>query len=568
VDIFFVISGYLVINKIASKHRAGDFSILSFLDSRAQRLLPALYVSIIFIAVVSYFTLWDRQIVDVFYSLIGAIFYSSNIFFNQEIDYFTPDFVYMPSLHLWSLSLEEQFYLFTALLPALVSRKAYLIGLGLTSLTLYVIFFREQFAFYLLPFRVWEFYLGGYIATLELRRVPNHWLIILTFICLMILVFTPINIPSITLVVFVAFLVAPLLAYHSHFNIHERGSEFLSYLGRCSYSTYLFHQPLVVLSYSLFPLNFGVKWVFFFLAFAMGSLSYHFIENTFRHKYKFSLLTYSILGICLAVVLTAAVIATKGKTDNLVLTDQLVLTQNESCSFKVDSPNTCVLNFSNAGKKVLIIGDSHASALIPAFKNVFNKTEVHVDFISADGCMPFTGELRDDHKSVFCTSYDQYLEKILHKYDLLLMSARWSLYFHGSYGGRDAAKFSVSHQEVVENLDQQLSFNDLKTIIILQVPEQLVDSKILLNKKSPNNFSIGAKDHLQLKQNYMEYILKLRKQVDIIEFDDLFCDASICILFSEGFLYSDKDHLSPTGANYITDSLRVQLIELGVFDEL
>ena len=568
VDVFFVISGYLVINKIASKHRAGDFSILAFLDSRAQRLLPALYVSIIFIAVVAYFTLWDRQIVDVLYSLIGAIFYSSNIFFNLEIDYFSPDFVYMPSLHLWSLSLEEQFYLFTALFPAIVTRKAYLIGLGLTSLMLYVIFFRDQFAFYLLPFRVWEFYLGGYIATLKVRRLPPRWAFILPFFCLIIVVFTPINLPSVTLVILVALLVAPLLTYHSYFNFHLRASEFLSYLGRCSYSTYLFHQPLVVLTYSFFPLNFGVKWGFFLLAFAMGSLSYHFIENTFRHKYKFSFVTYVLLGICIATVLAVAVMVTHGKAGNLGSADKSILTQNERCLFKIDSPSTCVLNHSDVGKRVLIVGDSHAAALLPAFKNVFDETEAQVDFVSANGCMPFTGAFRDDHKSVLCSSYDKYLRQILNKYDVLLLSARWSLYFYGSYGGKDTAKFSIPLQEVVQNFDRHLRSNDLKAIIVLQVPEQLVDSKILLDKQSPNDFAVGVKDHLRLKERYMDYLLKVRKDVDIIGFDDLFCDASICNLFSQGFLYSDKDHLSPIGARYVTDSLRKQLTELGVVDEL
>ena len=120
VDVFFVISGYLITNLILKELNNNTFSLLDFYERRARRILPALYLIIFVITILSYFFLTRSEISEYFKSVISTVLFSSNIYFWKSSPYFDANSDLQPLLHTWSLSIEEQFYIFFPILLILV----------------------------------------------------------------------------------------------------------------------------------------------------------------------------------------------------------------------------------------------------------------------------------------------------------------------------------------------------------------------------------------------------------------------------------------------------------------
>ena len=174
VDVFLVISGYLITRNIRQQLARGEFRLRSFYANRIRRLFPALLVTVIGTLVAGYFLFTPAHYARLGQSAVSAIFSVSNILFWLESGYFDTSKAFKPLLHTWSLSLEEQFYLlWPALLVLLGAASARLtaavfLAAGLTSLALAELFLGPVPAgvFYLVPFRIIEFSLGALLALL------------------------------------------------------------------------------------------------------------------------------------------------------------------------------------------------------------------------------------------------------------------------------------------------------------------------------------------------------------------------------------------------------------------
>ena len=172
VDIFFVISGYLITSLILPDIDARCFSIVAFYQRRIRRIFPALIVVIAFCIVVGYFLLTPNDYKTFGRSVVATGFFISNIFFWQQTSYFGAPASENPLLHTWSLSIEEQFYLFYPMFLVLISktsrktRIAALLSVCLISFIACVglIFYKPSATFYLGPTRAWELLVGGIIA--------------------------------------------------------------------------------------------------------------------------------------------------------------------------------------------------------------------------------------------------------------------------------------------------------------------------------------------------------------------------------------------------------------------
>lgn len=177
VDIFFVISGYLISTLIFKDLEKGRFSVLTFYERRARRLLPALFVVLAFSLVFAWVFMPLRQWDNFSESVIWTSFFGSNFFFWLDVDYFGPAADLKPLLHSWSLAVEEQFYLVFPLIALLLAhKKAWLyaglalLGIASFAACLWAVEAMPRAAFYLAPFRFWEFLIGVFCAVLILRR--------------------------------------------------------------------------------------------------------------------------------------------------------------------------------------------------------------------------------------------------------------------------------------------------------------------------------------------------------------------------------------------------------------
>lgn len=298
VDIFFVISGYLITRILAGELEARDFSLARFYERRIRRILPALFVVLAVTLVASWFVLLPEDLVQLGKSGGATLAFASNILFAGQVDYFAAPARYKPLLHCWSLAVEEQFYVvFPVLLAAIwrVGRKAVLailIVLSIASLLLaeYWLSIRAPTAFFQAPARAWELLAGSLLALGALPPARQGRLAEamaaagLALIVGSILVLREtMRFPGLTAL-------PPVLgtALILHFAPGTRVAALLSlkplrFCGWISYSLYLWHWPVVVLvTYLVDPAGPLTVAAMIALSFALATASWRWVEEPCR----------------------------------------------------------------------------------------------------------------------------------------------------------------------------------------------------------------------------------------------------------------------------------------------
>jgi len=307
VDIFFVISGYLITGIIQAEVKEGRFSFARFYERRVRRLLPALYAMVALSAIPSFRFLLASERAEFFRSVAAVVTFTSNVFFWLQSGYFDHAAVEKPLLHTWSLAVEEQFYL---ALPVLVwallraapkSRLALPLMLGAltaASFTLGVALMRADSsaaAFFLSPPRAWEFLLGGLVALPGMPVLRSPWTqftvraVALVAIAIPILSLRPgpgfpgVNalLPCIGAALYIwsgVGVPTQERPWYSHHHV-------VRFFGQISYSLYLWHWPLFAFarfSKASLVLETGDKVALFALTVAISYLSWRFVEQPFR----------------------------------------------------------------------------------------------------------------------------------------------------------------------------------------------------------------------------------------------------------------------------------------------
>jgi peptidoglycan/LPS O-acetylase OafA/YrhL len=184
VDVFFVISGFLISSIIIKEIRRGDFSLATFYERRIRRIFPAFLVVVLFSTILAYLLLLPRDFESFGKSLAAAGLSLSNVLFWKESGYFDSSAELKPLLHTWSLGVEEQFYLFFPLLLLFVARffkqrwVGWILAIAVVSFLLSVwgVRYQPSAAFYLLPTRAWELALGCLLAMGAVPPIQQrHW---------------------------------------------------------------------------------------------------------------------------------------------------------------------------------------------------------------------------------------------------------------------------------------------------------------------------------------------------------------------------------------------------------
>jgi peptidoglycan/LPS O-acetylase OafA/YrhL len=395
VDVFFVISGYLITRLMLDEHERSKFSILKFYERRARRILPALLVVMLACLPAAYVLMSPAELSALASSMLAVSFFVSNILFWKQSGYFATDAELKPLLHTWSLSVEEQFYLLFPLLLWLVFRLgkrkvlAFFLVLLASSLAIatWTSTARPSAGFFLLPSRFWELLIGSTLAALHFygTKRPSHSAANALSACGLLATLASFFIFDAQTPFPSLFTLLPTLgaAMIIHAATPETvvgkllGSRVMVHLGLLSYSAYLWHQPLFAFArlacFGAVPAY--VLVVLSILTFGLAQLTLKIVESPFRDRKRMSVkkIWLFALGSALTtVVVNVAVAKTAGFESRFSPDARNLLSSFEGHAAYVESrhksPALQLETDFREGwdRHLLIVGDSFSEDLVNA----------------------------------------------------------------------------------------------------------------------------------------------------------------------------------------------------------
>lgn len=613
VDVFFVISGYLITGIIESERRRGVFSFSRFYLRRARRILPAYIVVTGLVAATAYFFLMPRELKAFGRTLAASATFLTNHAFARGGGYFEPTADQAPLLHLWSLAVEEQFYLIwpVALVGlSIAALRRYrgaaillLLGASLAGAQLMLASGQSLTAFYLAPFRAWEFLVGAVLALriappVQGRKIGN----LAASVGLLLLAFSVWGLSRATtfpgLAAVPACLGAGLLIWSGSSDA-SRPAAWLSSrpmvkLGTISYSLYLWHWPLLVfgriyLGRPLQPLE-GV-------AIALASLplawmTWRFVEQPWRRVRRPKLAHLALAAGSLAAVFALGRVATSthgapGRLPSSVraaaeFEEKDVNPQRDVCMEGASDERTTPSACRPAGPvDVIVWGDSHADALFPGVALWAAHRGYSTQQSTMGGCPPLVGVralLVPDREHADCAPFNASVLRDIEdarSLKLIVLIARWPLYedLEPRYDinsprvviedptGRRGAPMPLDHA-----LDRTLTAiartgTPARVVIMGPVPELTFNPPLciaqhrLLRRDERRCWSADAElplSRTRIAEAKVARALAAHPGVATVNPSRTLCASDRCtVVMKDRLLYFDDDHLSASGARQL-----------------
>ena len=392
VDVFFVISGYLITSIILAELEQGKFSITNFYERRARRILPALFLVMFACLPFAWFWLLPNEMKFFSESIISVILFSSNILFWRSGGYFGSTSELNPLLHTWSLAVEEQYYVLFPLFLMIAWKigKRWLVTLliivSIISLgaAQWASISRPTAAFYLLPTRGWELLLGAFISFYNSgRRFANPNILVYQFGSLLGLVLILFSIfsfsketPFPSLYTFAPTFGAGLVIFFATKDTligKFLGSRVLVFFGLTSYSAYLWHQPIFAfLKHQASDPNQYLLAIFTSIAFLLAYFSWKYVEIPFRNRILFTQKKIFVYAICCSfffILIGLFGITTEGVSNRFPILKNYITdaswpenyNHDEVCLKKYGGDQYCKVGDINQNITDALIGDSHSN---------------------------------------------------------------------------------------------------------------------------------------------------------------------------------------------------------------
>lgn len=610
VDVFFVISGFLITSILLLELQKDKFSIVNFYERRARRILPALFVVLIVTYAVGIVLMPPFEFKEFSQSLVSVVLFISNFFFYMEIDYFSLAAEEMPLLHTWSLAIEEQFYIVFPPMLYLIWKygakhilKAFII-LALLSLICAIglnYINNNSASFYWPVSRAWELLAGSICAYLlnkqqlkERKQLANLGFILL-IVTMMLWPNGTAHPGLFTIIPVFATCLIILYPNTNSFCYKLLANKFVVFIGLISYSLYLWHQPIFAfvrmksIHVPELPIIIGAL----LLTLIASILSYKYVETPFRNKsrfnkkYIFSFSSYALifffgLGVFghISKGVESRFANVKSYADSIQhspkrkechATSDNYIHPEQACTYFEDNIEWAVL------------GDSHAVEPAYALAERLKQDNIGIRHHSFTGCIPalnyqVTGQ-QACHKWLKDTL--QYLEDNKSIKNVLVGFRYSSGIFGDNIATYPLPPMSVALDiESPANLNEQeipeLYWQDLQEIIVrllasnknvyLMGPIPELPTHIT---RATSPFSVfgdstlidlevaTSKDYFEQRHSFILKKINSLKNVEdlhLIDVYQLMCNENGCPAVSENFaLYFDDDHLSIAGSYLVLE---------------
>jgi peptidoglycan/LPS O-acetylase OafA/YrhL len=620
VDVFFVISGYLITGILLADCSKGQFSITRFYERRARRILPALFCVIVACLPFAWFSMLPEELARFGKSILAVIGFASNITFWLEEGYFSSGSELKPLLHTWSLAVEEQFYILFPLVLYLIrnaSRRTQTLLIGAAALASFALcemaaYHFQTANFYLAPTRAWELLCGSLCACLGWQGTRRHagWLAGLGLLLIVVSIFGldgTLPFPSHWALLPVGGSMLLIL-----FASTDRGAGRLLALppfvgiGLISYSLYLWHQPVFAFARLLTagPLSQGKMLGLVVLAIVLAVLSWRFVEQPFRKRSGIGEARLALpIAFGLAIVLAGTggwLFLDKGAPWRFSLSRDPAI----SAMTKADPPpraeggdcqsdrdgfaNPCtIMPRPSAAQRIALYGDSHAQALLPAFRELARQRGAELHYASFGGCPPLLGGyvINGNYRADFCPELAR--REIAHAraahIDTVWLAGRWALYGAESQESHANGYLLADRPQPIfwTRTDSRRVFgvllartvaayrtSGINLVIIDEVPSQPVMDHRALKCLAYRPKSQGLEDVIRQSSIKAEDFLELRRQIEpaieaqertgvpVLRFDSFFRMGDRFLWGEPGVSwYRDDHHLSTEGALRLVPAL-------------
>jgi len=597
VDIFFVISGYLISNIIISELNNGNFSFTSFYLRRVRRILPALISILIFTIPFAYWLLTPKALIEYSKSAFASIFFYANYYF-QNLDFYNAEPTkVMPLLHTWSLAIEEQFYLIFPLLCFILykfNKKIFSLFLGL--IFLYSIFLNsttnELVKFYQIQYRAWELILGSIVMIFQKKiNIKHIEKVGFTIIIFSIFYFDD---SMLTLNSLEPRLLSNLgvsmvlLSSKNGFIDNLLSHKYISLIGLSSYSIYLFHQPIFAFL-RLFQSKYLVNDSIYLLLstmlalFIISYLNWKFVEKKFQSLSLKNLTIAILLGVGTVVLFTLISEEKEGFVSRYDYVPEEVLFYslnpniypatyqqdnykffNSNCNNKLANSNYCIWFNDIKEQNIFLIGDSQTNALSVSFLTEMTSLNSKYNLIFLRGKLGrcLLSQQSDTVGTVDeCSeeTFNEFLSMLNVEKDIIVSFGRFDTWLTKK-GENEIKCNDCDFEKVFKSRLEKISNNSLKHYIIEPIPTYdfgVADSYLYKRHPWGEPISLNLESWLAKAYDSDKFLKNLSgNNIELVSTVNLFCRDNKCFASSKDKLfYSDSNHLTLDGANILTKFL-------------
>lgn len=581
VDIFFVISGFLITGVIISREEKGTFRFADFWARRFRRLAPALLVIVFGCLIAGAFILWPDDYEDLAMASLAQQAFAANIYFWQNTGYFDGAADMMPLLHTWSLAVEEQFYfvypfllvLFwrTRLKKLLVPALFVCVLLSL-AVSAYGVHRYPSASFYLLPTRAWELGMGGLLFFLMRKPWPRlvseivAWAGLLTVLLCGWFYTSAMPFPGITALwpclgtlAIIAGCAAPGVSLSRVLALKP-----MVVVGQMSYALYLVHWPILVFTRHVHgEITPGTGILCLVISFVLSYLLWVFIETPIRHRKllpgKTAFITGSAVAIGITVAGAAAIVVGNGFVNryDTQVAAYLELADEQTSKYittlqEIKEDRVPVMGDEDGQVKAVFWGDSHAMALVPGVDAACIEQGIKCYRITRDATPPILdyafgeGEHHTDGPIYTKAALDWIIASDA---EVVLIAGHWSWYAR-------ASDFSEPLQQTVDRLvaaGKRVALVQSVPIHPRNVPKMLAQA--VIDGEDLDKVGVSEAEHLDFQAKAIASLHPLAsEQVTLLDPAQVLRDeAGLYRAAIEGIaMYVDEGHLSINGGLKMT----------------